>query len=167
MKTKLSFIIAFITISVLTVCLDNVSASTNGSFFIFRNNADLYYQNLDSRDENNNPVIDQNSKNILENLFVFGYYDLLINAEIYSFAQSLAMLKKALNPSDIAFNLPSFESVKNLISIIMLSVKKFLGNILFAVSNLFVMPLVYFSMFVICCSLFTLHPSLFTEVMRC
>ena len=65
-----------------------------GSFSSYN---DSLLEDLDPRDEHNQPVTEVSAKKNIENLFTSGLYGLLVNAQIHSIASALAALERYLN----------------------------------------------------------------------
>ena len=115
-----------------------VNASQSGvfSFGICRIQNTGFLDGLDARDRNNQPVLTKKAKDGLTEIFESGLFNLLTASELYSAAETLASLSKALNlaAQNFAGNVPA--AVKNLIAVFLPTIKQ-LQNILVCLAGLF------------------------------
>lgn len=137
MNWKLPLLIASICLGV--ICVTSVAnSSEEGVLRLYVLQPDAVSLNdLDVRDSNNNPVTSPESKQQLTQIFQSGLFQILTQAELYSVAAALSVIRKALNLADFSFarSLPqkTFE-----IFCALLPVKKNWDKLLVALSVLFV-----------------------------
>jgi len=100
---------------------------------------------LDARDKNNQSILTKKAKDGLTEIFRTGLFNLLTSAELYSAAQTLALLSKALNLAamNLTRDLPA--TVNNLIAVFLPTIKQ-LQKILVCLSGLFGLGLLVFSL---------------------
>ncbi|MBN1620988.1 MAG: hypothetical protein JW871_00165 [Endomicrobiales bacterium] len=106
MKVKLPLLILCLAIlTVLPFSMDATGASKTEVFYLsdFLPQISDSFEDLDARDENNQPIENQNAIIELQMLFRSGLYNLLLYSEIHSISRSLEIIKKKLSLAAFAF----------------------------------------------------------------
>lgn len=168
MKMKLAlFTFVLLLCSVLTLGTGRADASKMRVFsFSCMPNFDASMSGLDARDENNNSLNSVSSQQGLESVFCAGLYDLLVTAEIFSFAQAFELLQHEVNPSSSAFSNNILFVLSGIISAVAPSTKKLLSNAIARLNGDLYRPLV--SLLPAVSSVLTFStPSLTVSCLRC
>ncbi|MBN1823050.1 MAG: hypothetical protein JW803_01885 [Endomicrobiales bacterium] len=124
------------------------------------------FSDLDARDASNNPVATAEAKEDLKEIFQSGLFNLLVNSELYSVAQTLSALAKQINACahTISRNLPI--AVKTLIAVIFTTIKG-ISKAQPHGSGLFVLTLLFVSLLVSQLRFMSVNIRTFSPAIRC
>jgi hypothetical protein len=138
MKTTLPILTLFILLGGLLTGAERLDAS-QCAVFSFNTLPDdaVSFEDLDARDNNNQPVVSFAAKEELQSLFQSGLFTLLVQSEIPSIAKALSVIRTTLNLAAQTLRSRVPECVKTLLFTLLPSVRRQLDKTLVSLSGIF------------------------------